>query len=92
MFIFFAMTFEIFIAKIKAIMLVKNIVIKIAIKSEKEIDFRISFIATAAPDLVLFMLYKATNPREATVIFMRPIKNRNDFLSCLKISDPNVAA
>lgn len=64
----------------------------ITIKSEVEIDFKISFIATAAPERVLLMLYAAIKLSEITIVLIEPTKKRNERLSCLKISEPIVAA
>ena len=57
-----------------------------------DIDFRISFIATAVPERVLPILYTVINPKAETMVFIAPTKNKKERLSCSNISELIVAA
>ncbi len=89
---FFATIFDIFMPIKKERIPAMKIVITIYRRFVCVRDFRISFSATAAPERVLPMLYKAMKLREITIVFIAPVRKRKERLSCLKSSEPRVAA
>ena len=61
-------------------------------RSIRVISFSISFIATAAPVLVLPITKKVMKLNPITIVFIPPRRTRNPFFDCSKNSEPITAA
>jgi len=89
---YFADSFEMFIAMIKASKPEIIIVPIITIRFVSVISGKISEIATAAPVLVLPMTNKVMNDKPITIVFIPPKRTKNPFLLWLINSEPITAA